>query len=641
MQFKHPEILYALFLLLIPIIVHLFQLRKFQKESFTNVAFLKKVTLQTRKSSQIKKWLILLTRMLLLACLIIAFAQPFTSKSNTFNTTPETVIYLDNSFSMQAKGDQGELLKRAAQELVESLNPDDQISLVTNTAVYKNTTLKSIQNDLLQLDYAPNQLPYDAALSKSSKLFSQTSNLNRNLVFISDFQEQDKDFKASNDSLYKLHAVKLNPVNIQNVSIDSLSISSTTASNTALQVHLKATGSKNNAIPISLYDGEKLLAKTTAVITDQVVAEFTLTEKSIVNGRIIIDDIGLQFDNELFFNIDEPSQINVLTIHEKTSSNYLERLFASDEFQLTNTSLNQLNYSVVENQQLIVLNELESLPNSLNNSLKAFMKQGGYVIVIPATSSQINTYNDLLGVYEINTKEVIIAEKRVTAINYAHPVYKNVFEKQESNFQYPKVNSYFPTTATNSSSVLSFEDGKPFLLTHKQLAVFTAALNADNSNFSEYDLIVPTFYNLARQSLQTPQLYYTIGKENKFDIQVNLKQDGVLKLANESVNMIPMQQYFNDKVSITTTDIPDIAGVYRIENKTAAIANVSYNYNRMESDLSYQDLSLLTNVEVSDSVSAIFETIKSDTKINALWKWFVIFALAFIIIEMLILKYFK
>ena len=57
MQFKHPELLYALLLLLIPIIVHLFQLRKFKTEAFTNVAYLKKVTLQTRKSAQIKKWL--------------------------------------------------------------------------------------------------------------------------------------------------------------------------------------------------------------------------------------------------------------------------------------------------------------------------------------------------------------------------------------------------------------------------------------------------------------------------------------------------------------------------------------------------------------------------------------------------------
>nr|MBA3986579.1 BatA domain-containing protein [Flavobacteriales bacterium] len=64
MQFKHPELLYALFFLIIPILVHLFHLRKFQKTPFTNVKFLKKVTLHTRKSSQLKKWLVLTSRLL-------------------------------------------------------------------------------------------------------------------------------------------------------------------------------------------------------------------------------------------------------------------------------------------------------------------------------------------------------------------------------------------------------------------------------------------------------------------------------------------------------------------------------------------------------------------------------------------------
>ena len=77
MQFKHPEFLYALLALIIPIIVHLFQLRRFQKVPFTNVQFLKTVNIQTRKSSQIKKWLTLLARLLAMTGLIIAFAQPF------------------------------------------------------------------------------------------------------------------------------------------------------------------------------------------------------------------------------------------------------------------------------------------------------------------------------------------------------------------------------------------------------------------------------------------------------------------------------------------------------------------------------------------------------------------------------------
>ena len=99
MQFKHPEILYFLFLLVIPILVHLFQLRRFKKEYFTNVKFLKELAIQTRKSSKIKKWLLLATPLLLLASLILAFAQPFFKAKDSKGVTNELFIVLDNSFS--------------------------------------------------------------------------------------------------------------------------------------------------------------------------------------------------------------------------------------------------------------------------------------------------------------------------------------------------------------------------------------------------------------------------------------------------------------------------------------------------------------------------------------------------------------
>jgi len=137
MQFKHPELLYALFLLIVPILIHLFQLRRFQKVQFTNVKFLKAVKLQTRKSSQLKKWLTLLTRMLLLACAIIAFAQPFIPNTEDFNEAQETVVYLDNSYSMQATGKNGSLLNEAIQDMINNFPEDEKISLFTNTQTFR------------------------------------------------------------------------------------------------------------------------------------------------------------------------------------------------------------------------------------------------------------------------------------------------------------------------------------------------------------------------------------------------------------------------------------------------------------------------------------------------------------------------
>ncbi|WP_100612315.1 vWA domain-containing protein [Confluentibacter lentus] len=641
MQFKHPELLYALFLLLIPIIVHLFQLRKFQKEAFTNVAFLKEVTLQTRKSSQLKKWLTLLTRLLLLACVILAFAQPFTAKTNAFKTKSETIIYLDNSFSMQAKGDQGDLLKRAVQDIISNVPENNTISLLTNDNTYKNTSIKALKNELLQLDYSAKPLTYDAALLKAKTLFSKENGTLKNIVFISDFQQQANSFNPITDSITNILAVQLKPVNINNVSIDSAYISSTTASNVELTVALRQTGTPIENVPVSLYNDDQLIAKTSVVINNTAKTTFSLPINTIINGKISIDDASLQYDNELFFNINKVDKINVLSINEENDS-FLKRIFTENEFNYISTTVDQLNFNDLEKQNLIVLNELKTIPNTLVSVLKTFTDQGGYVTIIPSEDIIVSSYNDLLLNFGIRFTDLVASEKHITTINYSHPIYSNgVFEKEVKNFQYPQIESFYNLSSQTGGAVLQFEDNKPFLVQNKNAFIFTAALNNDNSNFKNSPLIVPTLYNMAKNSFKVPAIYYTIGNDTSFNVNVQLNQDDIVSIENADVNIIPKQQYFNNKVLINTLEDPAVSGIYTIKNKNESIQNVSYNYNRADSDLTYQDLSNLNNITLSDSIIESFDVIKSDTNINALWKWFAIFALVFLIIEMLILKYFK
>jgi hypothetical protein len=642
MQFKHPELLYALFALLIPIIVHLFQLRKFKKEAFTNVAFLKEVTLQTRKSSVIKKWLTLLTRLLLLASLIMAFAQPYTSKKNSLNTKTETVIYLDNSFSLQAKGTQGELLKRAVQDLITNVPEGENISIITNDKIFKNTTIKAIRNDLLQLDYSQNQLGFDAVLLKSKTFFSKDESRIKNLVLISDFQQQENIFNPKVDSLISLYTVSLKPVSTSNISVDSVYISKTTATNIDLTIKLKNIGNPIDNVPVSLLNYNNLIAKTAVPIQDEASTNFTIPINEMINGEITIEDTQLQFDNSLYFNINKAEKINVLSINASDDS-FLKRIYTDTEFKYASVKLNQLNYSDLDKQNLILLNELDEVPNALSTALNAFINNGGFVIIIPSDSEDISiaSYNNLLLQSGIGFNVQIPSEKKITTINFSHPLFANVFDKRVDNFQYPRVNSYYTFQTDNASKIIQFEDGKPFLTHSKNLYVFSSALNSENSNFKNSPLIVPTLYNIAKRSLQIPNLYYTIGKENNFDVNVTLQQDEILSLTKGDINLIPQQQYFNNKVSITTNEVPNSAGTYVIKNKTESIQNISYNYNRSESNLIYQDLSNLKNIIKNDSISQLFDTIKRDSKINELWKWFIIFAFAFLIVEMLILKFLK
>ncbi|UKM63610.1 BatA and WFA domain-containing protein [Flavobacteriaceae bacterium GSB9] len=641
MQFKHPELLYALFLLLIPIIVHLFQLRKFQKVDFTNVAFLKAATMQTRKSSQIKKWLILLTRMLLLATLVFAFAQPFTTKNNSFKTEKETVIYLDNSFSMQAKGKQGVLFKRAIQDLITNIPEDENVTIITNNSRFKNTSIKAIKNDLLQMEYSANTISTEAALLKSKSAFSNKNGIEKNIVLISDFQGLDANFRPEPDSTTQLNLVKLEPVNRNNIWVDSAFISKKGANGIDLNIILRNSGTPIDNFPISLFNNDTLIAKTSVSINKRAETIFSIPANEVINGKITINDANLPFDNTLFFNINKTPKINVLAINAADDS-FLKRLYTDDEFNYSSTQVNQLDFNLIDSQHLIVLNELDDIPLSLSVALQQFAKQDGAIVIIPSKNINTESYNQFLANYNNRFSELNPTEKRVTTINYGHPLFKNgVFEKQVKNFQYPSVNSFYKLALNTMAPVLQFEDGAPFLVQSQNVYVFTSALNQENSSFQNSQLIVPTLYNIGRQSHKTPELYYTIGNENTFDIETQMQQDAVLSLIKDEVNIIPKQQYFNNKVVVYTSETPDISGIYAVKNKNKTVKNLSYNYNRDESNLNYKDLSALKNVTVSNSFTKTFDALKSDSKVNALWKWFVIFALALLLIEMLILKFFK
>ncbi|WP_445956096.1 hypothetical protein [Yeosuana sp.] len=561
-------------------------------------------------------------------------------KKSALNLKSETVIYIDNSFSMQAKGNQGELLKRAVQDIISNVPEEENISLITNENIYRNTSINAIKNELLALNYSSKTWSYDAALLKCKKLFKPSTPV-KNIIFVSDFQEQQNNFNPEYDSLYNIHAVKLMPVNNNNVSIDSAYISNTTANAMELKVVIRNNGAFIGNLPVSLFNNDTLIAKTSVAINKDTVASFLMPVNNIINGKIIIKDTGLQYDNSLFFNINKLSKIKVLTINNSDDT-FLKRIYTNDEFSFTSSVLNQVNYNIINEQHLIILNELNSLPNSLINILKSFTLQGGFVLIIPSNNIDMETYDTFLLNFNTSFTNFVTGEKRITTINYSHPIYANgVFEKRVTNFQYPKVDSFYSTSNNKGLEILLYEDNRVFLYENKHAYIFTAALNSSNSNFKNSPLIVPTLYNIGKFSLNNPNLYFIIGDNNTFDVSVNLSQDDILSLVSNDVNMIPKQQYYNNKVTITTTDEPSVSNTYSVNNKNMNLQNVSYNYNRNESQLIYQDLSKLKNITLNNSVTDIFNILKSDTKVNNLWKWFVIFALAFLIIEMLILKYFK
>jgi len=641
MQFKHPEILYALLLLLIPIFVHLFQLRRFQKVDFTNVAFLKKATLQTRKSSRLKKWLTLLTRLLALACIIFAFAQPFSASKKALNTEKETVLYIDNSFSMEAKGSNGPMLKKVVQDIYENVNGDEKLSWFTNDESKKNVSQTDFKNEVLSLKYSQNQMDLQDVLLKAQQLFSKSTTADKKLILVSDFQQKGS-FPAV-DSTFSINVVQTKPVVTANIAIDTAYIISKNANNLQLQVTVSKTGELPETASISLLNDRKLIAKTAVDFSEStknsIVFDIENTQNFI--GEIQMDDTQLSYDNSLFFSINSKEKIKVLSINQ-SHSDFLRKLFDNEGYDYVQQEFNQLNFSVIPSQHFIVLNELKSIPASLSTTLREFSNQGGSIFIIPAKDLDIASYNLLLNALQVGTinGDVIPSEKKIAKINFSHPLYTNVFKKRVTNFQFPSVQSFFQMTS-NASKVLSFEDDKPFLLQTGNTFVATAAFNKENSNFKTSPLIVPTLINMAQQSLSLPKLYFEAGKSNTFAIPVKLSQDEIVTLKDSISSFIPLQQSKANSVEITTENEPAKAGNYGVYQNEQLLQYISYNYPRVESRLAYVNADDWEGVEIFSSVSDLFNSIAEENNTTSFWKWFVIFAVLFLLVEMFILKFFK
>jgi len=642
MQFKHPEVLYFLFLLVIPILVHLFQLRRFKKEYFTNVQFLKELSIQTRKSSKLKKWLLLCTRLLLLTFLILAFAQPFFTAKKSKKATNEMYIILDNSFSMQAKGKKGELLKRAVQDLLEHTPEAQNFSLITNTDNYWNTDIKSIQKELQNLKYSASSFQLENLLAKVN---ARKSAFNKDIIVITDAvgleEKQTKNFHKDDNVYFIIPKAEQK----NNVSIDSVYINQTMDNFYEIGVKLAANGEDFNAVPIALYNQNKLTAKTLVNFEQQnKTINFTIP-KADFHGYVSIVDKGLAYDNTYYFSISKPEKTNVISIGETAKSNFLSRIYTADEFNYNNFELGSLDYNLLEKQDAIVLNEIKDIPQALQTTLKTFVAKGGNLVVIPSSESNINTMNSFLSNFgTIQLKTLVNTEKKVSKINFNHPLFNTVFEKKIDNFQYPINKSSFVLNS-NLPSILSYEDQSSFLTSIQNgissVYVFAAPINKQNSNFQNSPLIVPTFYNMAQSSQRSGVNVIIIGENQPYIIDALLTKDEIVTVKNNTEKFIPVQQVLNTKVKMTFNENPTEAGNFGIYNSDKLVQNISFNYNRTESNLALTNESVASNFNVINDIETVFNTIQTDRTDTQIWKWFVIFTLLFIALELLIQKFVK
>ena len=661
MSFEKPEILFFLLLLIIPVLIHLLNLKKYKKIYFSDIKLIEKVNSEKKKISRLKDLLLLLTRLLILSSIIIAFSKPYLAKEKKIDREINRVsFYIDNSLSMST-GNENMLLKEAkkhAEFLIKKLNNNTKVNIITNDLDFYNNKFISKEESLELIDnikISPFQLSICEIINIQNQLLENDS-LSNNFI-ISDFQKSFS--KKYNNCIEKINESKLIQIKsnqINNIGIKSCEFTSpfrkkNQEENLIVEIQNYSPEKKKNIL-IELFINNKkrgfnnidLEGKSTIKIN----FPYTNLESGKVKGKLQVSNDDFEFDNSLFFTYEIKDKLNVLLIYENEPNSSIEAVFSDSLFNLEINNKDQINFEKIKDYDLIILNDLKKIQKSLVDYLKKNLKNGKNIFLFPNENIDIKSYNYLMK--ELKGDEIIKLIKNtneLNKINFEHLIFENVFKSKKKNIQLPKTSAQFKinTNKLNQrNNILNFANNDPYLLEYKNFKgsfyFCTSPLSLSSNNLTKNAIFLPIMYN-STFSTKTSKLYELIERnlilscdECESGSLKYLKKNNEFEIALEE-NLINNFTYLNINNKITKE------GTYKLFSNENLNKNISFNYNRDEGEF---NSNFFTNIE-NGSLKQFTDSYNLNTNKNNKQKnlifYFIFIGLISFLFETLLLKLWK
>lgn len=684
MKLLYPEFLWALTALSIPIIIHLFNFRKFQKVYFSNVELLKEVKLETKSRSRLKHLIVLLIRMLAVALLVLAFAQPYIPVENEKQHGVSTIaVYIDNSHSMDTKGENGYLLdlaKEQAATIADNYKATDKFQLITNDLEARHQRLVS-KDEFISLveEIEPSYVPrgLDEIYLRQSDALNEKEG-NKTLYWLSDFQKNNINLdNIKEDSTLEIFLLPYSQKGKGNLYIDSI----------WYETPIRKTGSEEDVFA-------KVVNRTNSPIEFKIelsineitqgFGNFTIEENSTINCNIpyTISKSGLQhckiqlteypdpdmvFDDEFFYSYDIEGMVNVLQLVEKRNSNdtsgYISNLFSNNDiFTLTTKSLSEIDYSTLSSFDFIIANGIIDISTGLSSELNQYTNQGGSLLMFPAVKSNVSSYSQFLQTIASGTMlPYDTTQTKVSYLNIENPLYSDVFDKIPENVDLPKVHLYFPVTFSSLSGteyLMKLQNNNSFLNYSKvskgKFYFCSSPLIKEASTLPKHALFVASLLRIGEFSQTTSALSYTVGKDNTVSFnKTEIKADKLtIKSNKEELEFIPEIKSVKGETSLHFYDQIKHSGHFDITYDKNTIGGYSFNYDRSESDFSFYSAEELSTLLAKSSIgeqAKIIEGADSSSSINVnelvagkqFWWQCIFFVILLLGLEILLLRVWK
>lgn len=682
MSFLFPAFLFALLALAIPVIIHLFNFKRYKTVYFSNVPLLKRIKQESRKKSQLKQLLIMLARIMAIASLVFAFSRPYIPSGNRTKIAAQQVveIYIDNSFSMKAEGEKGQILEQAkikAIEIANSYQAGTQFLILTSDFMPGNQfplNKEQFIKQVAEIKDCPRSPKLSDVYSQAiGNISSSARKTQKTLYVLSDFQKNSTNIETiKSDSsvwtyLYPFTAGKTNNLLIDSCWFETPGRKIGQAEKLFVRIkNLSGQAYQNIPIRLSINDSLKAISNINIAAQEESVQELNYTNNSqgIQLCKVELDDYPIIFDNSYFMSYQVRGKLRALGISnpQNNGSEYLKALFAEDELiSYDEVPENNVQISQFKNYQCIFLINNQNISSGLKSELTSFVERGGTLVIFPNKMKIYEEYNALLSA--LNGKTIAgfdTVSMAISEINYSHELYREVFKKQENEADLPVIKgfaSYADQMQKQETSLLKFRNGKNALSTHSfgdgTVYTFAFPLNPTNFNFVRHIIFVPTVYNMVLNSGEPQKYAYSTENDDAVILNQNPNSDE-LKIVNVLTKdefKTSVRSHGTEKKQLIVDDLPKEAGHYLIKDGDETIQSISYNFPRKESvpefytedELRKQiDSKEFTQFQVIESTNASFsEKVQNLNNGKQLWKYFIVLAIFFLACEMAIIRFWK
>ena len=664
--------LWSLFALLIPIVIHLFSLRKNRSIEFSSIQHIKAIKRESIRKIKLLQWIVMILRMGIIGALVMMASGPIIMNQSFWIPSEKeslAVIIVDNSASMSVKKNNKSFLEDSSDQIYKIISSFDGL---VNLNVYQTSPPKLLFSGNIDKGMHSNYQEWDFKQSMGkdkiwtftdSILKTYDSNLpNKECFIISDFPVIPPTNYQNEFVDWRFYFLGKDDLE-NNIAIKSISTSNKIKlANELIKLNTRIENMgvvERRNVPVEIYLNDERSGQIVSHFQPGKIKDFLFQvypgKTGVIRGKIELPKDDYLLDNYKTFELNIPEQISCKVIATSQDDlliikTLLESISGPDDiFDIELKVKPEIDKIFLDNTDVLILQDPKAFSLESLEKIKRFISNGGSIVwfsgnnyesIDEVVKSKFNLPK-YLSLVELEDESYFT----VNIVDRENPILQELnFRNSESIF--PQIFKFVDVRINNNQkAILSLNNDSPYLIEipilGSQIYFFTSILDLRWNDFGMKGSLIPMMYRLL--------MFTVIDEFNTSSSFIN--EPKVIKVPNKLINnkwivkmpsgseIIVVPNYDKEQLVINNTNE---LGSYEVFANNEFYTAFSTKLSPFESPKIRVDKeNLMSVVDSEKSVwinpdDDVVSILKSKRHGRSIWRTFLIIAILLFIAESII-----